>query len=89
MKQDQLFDFAGFSTNPAGVRKFRVGNGDVDARVALLTKQGHTGIDIKALSRPSTRADAKAEFGIDTIGITIGQIVTETVVDVNTQTEDA
>jgi hypothetical protein len=71
MKLDQTFDFCGFSTNSAGVRKFRVGRGNLDARVALLTRQGHTDIDFQALGTPLTREQAKLFCGIDQAGITV------------------
>jgi hypothetical protein len=71
MKLDQTFDFCGFSTNSAGVRKFRVGRGNLDARVALLTRQGHTDIDFQALSTPLTREQAKQFCGIVQAGITV------------------
>jgi hypothetical protein len=71
MTKDQLFDFAGFTTNPDGVRKFRVGRGDVAGREAHLARQGHTDIQLTQLSKPLTREQAKAEFGVTATGITI------------------
>ena len=82
MKLDQTFDFCGFSTNSAGVRKFRVGRGNLDARVALLTRQGHTHIDFQALSTPLTREQAKLFCGIDQAGITVTTPVTTPVAEV-------
>jgi hypothetical protein len=71
MKLDQTFDFAGFTTNSAGVRKFRVGRGDLSARVKLLTRQGHTDIQLIQLDEPLTREQAKAVFQVFQAGITI------------------
>jgi hypothetical protein len=48
-----------------------VGRGNLDARVALLTRQGHTDIDFQALSTPLTREQAKLFCGIVQAGITV------------------
>jgi hypothetical protein len=54
----RLNEFAGYTTNADGVTKFRVGSGNLKARIALLTKEGHTDIGLAVLDTPMTRKDA-------------------------------
>lgn len=76
MKLDQTFDFAGFTTNAAGVRKLRVGRGDLTARVKLLTRQGHTDINLIKLDTQLTREQAKVQLGVNQPGITVAEPTT-------------
>lgn len=76
MKLDQTFDFAGFTTNAAGVRKLRVGRGDITARVKLLTRQGHTDINLIQLDNQLTREQAKVQLGVYQPGITVAETTT-------------
>lgn len=56
---DKLFTIAGFS-NLNGKTKLRVATGTVARRVAVLTRNGHTDIELRELPEAMTRKDALA-----------------------------
>ena len=58
----KLFTVAGTS-NLEGVVKFRVANGTAKARAAVLTRSGHTDIQLQDLPKPMTKEDAIAFIG--------------------------
>ena len=58
----KLFTVAGTS-NLEGVVKFRVANGTAKARTAVLTRSGHTDIQLQDLPKPMTKEDAIAFIG--------------------------
>lgn len=55
----KLFDVAGVSTL-AGKTKFRVANGKPEARAKVLTRSGHTDINLVQLPSAMSKADALA-----------------------------
>jgi len=58
----KTFTVAGTS-NLKGVVKFRVANGSAKARTAVLTRSGHTDIQLQDLPKPMSKEDAIAFIG--------------------------
>ena len=58
---DKTFTIVGVSTQ-GKVTKFRTANGDVAQRVKVLTRNGHTDVDLVVLDAAMSKADAIAAY---------------------------
>lgn len=61
---DKTFTLVGVSTQ-GKITKFRVANGDVEARVKVLERAGHTEIEFVELSTPMTKIEAIEAYKVD------------------------
>lgn len=64
MIDTRKFTVAGFSTMPSGERKLRFTCSDLEGRVKLLERQGHTDVDLRALPHPMTKLEAMDYLGV-------------------------
>jgi hypothetical protein len=64
MIDTRKFNVAGFSTMPSGKRKLRFTTSDLESRIKLLERQGHTDLDLRQLPYPMTKTEAMAFLGV-------------------------
>jgi hypothetical protein len=58
----ETYTIVGVSTIPAGLVKFRVANGSAEARAKVLTRGGHTNVDLITLDSPMSKEAAVAHY---------------------------